>query len=116
MESKISIADVIVLAGSSAIEESAKNAGFDVKVSVSTGRGDATAEMTDAHSFAPLEPSADAFRNYIKDECASNAEEMMIDRAHLLGLSAPEMTVLLGGMRVLGTNFNNGKKVFLQKI
>ena len=117
MESKISIADVIVLAGSSAIEEAAKNAGFDVKVSVSTGRGDATAEMTDADSFAPLEPSADAFRNYIKDECASNAEEMMIDRAHLLGLSAPEMTVLLGGMRVLGTNFNNGKEgVFTENI
>ena len=117
MESKISIADVIVLAGSSAIEEAAKNAGFDVKVSVSTGRGDATAEMTDADSFAPLEPSADAFRNYIKDECVSNAEEMMIDRAHLLGLSAPEMTVLLGGMRVLGTNFNNGKEgVFTENI
>ena len=117
MESKISIADVIVLAGSSAIEEAAKNAGFDVKVNVSTGRGDATAEMTDADSFAPLEPSADAFRNYIKDECASNAEEMMIDRAHLLGLSAPEMTVLLGGMRVLGTNFNNGKEgVFTENI
>ena len=117
MESKISIADVIVLAGSSAIEEAAKNAGFDFKVSVSTGRGDATAEMTDAHSFAPLEPSADAFRNYIKDECASNAEEMMIDRAHLLGLSAPEMTVLLGGMRVLGTNFNNGKEgVFTENV
>ena len=61
--------------------------------------------MTDEDSFAPLEPSADAFRNFIKSECASNAEEMMIDRANLLGLSAPEMTVLIGGMRVLGTNF-----------
>ena len=66
--------------------------------------------MTDAHSFAPLEPLSDPFRNFIKDKYASKAEEMMVDRAHLLGLSAPEMTVLLGGMRVLGTNYNNGKQ------
>ena len=109
-DSGVSIADVIVLAGSTAIEEAASNAGFNINVDVSVGRGDATSEMTDAHSFAPLEPSADAFRNYIKDECISNAEEMMIDRAHLLGLTAPEMTVLLGGMRVLGTNFKNSKE------
>ena len=100
-----SMADVIVLAGSTGIEESASNAGFKVSVDVSVGRGDASPEMTDADSFAPLEPSADAFRNFIKEECASKAEEMMLDRAQLLGLSAPEMTVLIGGMRVIGTNF-----------
>ena len=108
-ESGASVADVIVLAGCTGIEEAASNAGFKVKVDVSVGRGDATAEMTDADSFAPLEPSADAFRNFIKEECASNAEEMMLDRAQLLGLSAPEMTVLIGGMRVIGTNFGGGK-------
>ena len=116
-DSGVSIADVIVLAGSTAIEEAASNAGFNINVDVSVGRGDATSEMTDAHSFAPLEPAADAFRNYIKDECISNAEEMMIDRAHLLGLTAPEMTVLIGGMRVLGTNFKNSKEgVFTDNI
>ena len=104
-----SMADVIVLAGSTGIEEAASNAGYDVNVDVSVGRGDATAEMTDADSFAPLEPSADAFRNFVKEECVSNAEEMMIDRANLLGLSAPEMTVLIGGMRVLGTNYGDSK-------
>ena len=104
-ESGASIADVIVLAGSTGIEEAASNAGFKVSVDVSVGRGDASPEMTDADSFAPLEPSADAFRNFIKEECASKAEEMMLDRAQLLGLSAPEMTVLIGGMRVIGTNF-----------
>jgi catalase-peroxidase len=104
-ESGASMADVIVLAGSTGIEEAASNAGFKVSVDVSVGRGDASPEMTDADSFAPLEPFADAFRNFIKEECASKAEEMMLDRAQLLGLSAPEMTVLIGGMRVIGTNF-----------
>ncbi|WP_073974112.1 catalase/peroxidase HPI [Erythrobacter donghaensis] len=98
----LSMADAIVLAGSAAVEKAAKDAGFDVEVPFLGGRGDATEEHTDAASFEPLEPFADGFRNYLKTKAQVRTEEMLIDRAHLLGLSIPEMTVLVGGMRALG--------------
>ncbi len=98
----LSMADAIVLAGSAAVEKAAKDAGFDVEVPFLGGRGDATEEHTDAASFEPLEPFADGFRNYLKTKAQVRTEEMLIDRAHLLGLSVPEMTVLVGGMRALG--------------
>jgi catalase-peroxidase len=104
---KVSMADLIVLGGCAAIEKAAKNAGHDIKVPFTPGRTDATQEQTDVHSFAVLEPQSDAFRNYHKNTAHSSAEEMMIDKAQLLRLTAPEMTVLVGGMRMLGTNFNN---------
>lgn len=104
-----SLADVIVLAGSVAIEKAAKAAGYDVRVPFSKGRGDSTAEMTDAESFEPLEPLADGFRNWLKKDYVVKPEEMLLDRAQLMGLTAPEMTVLLGGMRVLGTNYGGTK-------
>ncbi|RMC31349.1 catalase/peroxidase HPI [Paracoccus alkanivorans] len=103
-ETGASIADVIVLAGNLGIEKAAKAAGFDVTVPFAPGRGDATDAMTDADSFAPLEPLADGYRNWIKQDYAVSAEEMLLDRTQLLGLTAAEMTVLVGGMRVLGTN------------
>jgi catalase-peroxidase len=99
-----SVADVIVLAGNVGIEQAAKAAGLDVRVPFAAGRGDATDEMTDAESFAPLEPIHDAYRNWLKKDYAVSAEELMLDRTQLMGLTAPEMTVLIGGMRVLGTN------------
>ncbi|MDV6318275.1 catalase/peroxidase HPI [Chromohalobacter sp. HP20-39] len=99
-----SIADVIVLAGSVGIEKAAKTAGYDVRVPFLKGRGDASAEMTDGESFEPLEPLADGFRNWQKKDYVVKPEEMLLDRAQLMGLTGPEMTVLLGGMRVLGTN------------
>ena len=99
-----SVADVIVLAGNVGIEQAAKKAGVDVKVPFAPGRGDATAEMTDAESFEPLEPINDGYRNWQKAEYDVSAEELMLDRTQLLGLTAPEMTVLVGGMRVMGTN------------
>ncbi|MBJ6138099.1 catalase/peroxidase HPI [Marinobacter litoralis] len=99
-----SIADVIVLGGSVGIERAAKAAGYTVRVPFLKGRGDATDEMTDAESFEPLEPVADAFRNWLKKDYAVKPEELMLDRAQLMGLTAPEMTVLIGGMRMLGTN------------
>lgn len=99
---QLSMADAIVLAGSAAVEKAAKDAGFDVTVPFMGGRGDATEEHTDAASFEPLEPFADGFRNYLKTKAQVRTEEMLIDRAHLLGLSIPEMTVLVGGMRALG--------------
>jgi len=102
---KVSLADLIVLGGVAAIEKAAKDAGFTVTVPFTPGRTDATAEQTDAASFSVLEPKADAFRNYQKSKFAVSAEAMMIDRAQLLTLTAPEMTVLLGGMRVLGANY-----------
>lgn len=105
LQKKVSIADLIVLGGTAAIEKAAKDAGFDVKVPFSPGRGDATAEMTDAESFAVLEPLHDGFRNWLKKDYAVAAEELMLDRSQLLGLTAPEMTVLVGGMRVLGANY-----------
>ena len=116
-EFNISIADTIVLAGCTAVEEAASAAGVKVDVPFSPGRGDATDEMTDADSFAPLEPLADGYRNWIKKEYSSKAEEMMLDHTHLLGLSAPEMTALIGGMRVLGANYGGSEVgVFTDKI
>jgi catalase-peroxidase len=102
---KVSLADLIVLAGCAAVEKAAKNAGHDVTVPFALGRTDASQEQTDAASFAVLEPKADGFRNYQKTRYAVSAEELLIDKAQLLTLTAPEMTVLLGGMRVLNANF-----------
>ena len=101
----ISVADAIVLAGNVGIEQAAEKAGMSITVPFTPGRGDATTEMTDVESFEPLEPRADAYRNFVKDKYAVSAEEMMLDRTQLLGLTAPEMTVLIGGMRMLGTNY-----------
>jgi catalase-peroxidase len=103
-ESGASVADVIVLAGNVGIEQAAKAAGFDINVPFSPGRGDATDEMTDADSFEYLEPVHDGYRNWLKKDYVVSAEELMLDRTQLMGLTAPEMTVLVGGMRVLGTN------------
>ena len=108
-KSGASLADVIVLAGNVGVEQAAKAGGHDVKVPFSAGRGDATQENTDVESFAPLEPVADGFRNWLKKDYAVAPEELMLDRAQLLGLTAPEMTVLIGGMRAIGTNFGNTK-------
>jgi len=99
-----SVADVIVLAGNVGIEKAAAAAGFPTSVPFAPGRGDATPEQTDAESFAPLEPLHDGFRNWVKDNYVVTAEELLLDRAQLMGLTAPEMTVLIGGMRVLGSN------------
>ena len=109
LSKKVSMADLIVLGGTAAVEQAAKKAGFDVTVPFHSGRGDATAEMTDEESFNDLEPSNDAFRNFMKQEYTQKPEELMLDKAQLLGLTIPEMTVLLGGMRVLGTNFEGTK-------
>ena len=102
---QISLADLIVLGGCAGIEQAAKNAGYDIKVPFTPGRSDASQEQTDVESFSVLEPSADGFRNYINSRHTASAEEMLIDRAQLLALTAPELTVLIGGMRVLNTNF-----------
>lgn len=104
LNKKVSLADLIVLGGSAAIEQAAKNAGFDVTVPFSAGRGDATEDQTDVENFEVLEPIADGFRNYQKQEYSVASEELLVDKAQLLNLTAPEMTVLIGGMRVLGTN------------
>lgn len=106
---KVSIADLIVLGGCAGVELAAKNAGFDVSVPFTAGRTDATQDQTDIEAFEVLEPSADGFRNYVKRKYMATAEEMLIDRAQLLTLTAPEMTVLVGGMRVLNTNFGGSK-------
>jgi len=104
-----SVADVIVLAGNVGVEQAIKAAGFDITVPFSPGRGDATDDMTDVESFEPLEPVHDGYRNWLKKDYAVSAEELMLDRTQLMGLTAPEMTVLVGGMRVLGTNYGGTK-------
>jgi len=104
-----SVADVIVLAGNVGVEQAAKAAGFDVTVPFTPGRGDATVEQTDAESFAPLEPIHDGYRNWVKKEYIVSPEELLLDRTQLMGLTAAEMTVLIGGMRVLGTNYGGAK-------
>jgi len=101
---KVSLADLIVLGGAAAIEQAGKGAGHDVKVPFTPGRMDASQEHTDVHSFAPLEPTADGFRNYLRGKQRLSAEELLVDRAQVLTLTAPEMTVLVGGLRVLGAN------------
>ena len=106
---QVSLADLIVLGGCAGVEQAAKNAGYQMTVPFKPGRTDATQEQTDVTSFAVLEPHADAFRNYIKAKYAVTPEELMVDRAQLLTLTAPEMTVLLGGMRVLDTNFGQSQ-------
>jgi len=109
LSKKVSIADLIVLGGSAAVEKAAQEGGFDIKVPFHAGRGDALQEMTDVESFEVLEPTNDAFRNFMKSNYVVKPEELMLDNAQLLGLTATEMTVLIGGMRVLGTNFNGTK-------
>jgi catalase-peroxidase len=104
LRGSLSLADAIVLAGSAAVEKAAKDAGFNVAVPFTGGRGDATAEWTDVESFEVMEPKADAFRNYLATKHSVRTEELMLDRASLLGLSVPELTVLVGGLRVLGAN------------
>jgi len=106
---KVSLADLIVLGGCAAVEAAAKKAGTDVKVPFSAGRTDASVEQTDAHSFVPLEPAADGFRNYVRKEQEASAAGLLVDRANLLTLTAPEMTVLVGGLRVLGANFGQSQ-------
>jgi catalase-peroxidase len=106
---KVSLADLIVLGGSAAIEKATKDAGHDVKVSFAPGRMDASPEQTDANSFAPLEPTADGFRNYLRGRQLMAPEEALVDRAQLLTLTAPEMTALVGGLRVLGANTGQSK-------
>jgi len=106
---KVSLADLIVLGGCAAVEAAAKKAGHDVKVPFSPGRMDASQEQTDVHSFAILEPVADGFRNYVRKGQEASAPELLVDRANLMTLTAPEMTVLVGGMRALGANFGQSK-------
>lgn len=106
---KVSLADLIVLGGCAAVEKAAKNAGYEVTVPFTPGRTDATQEQTEIYSFAVMEPKADGFRNYMKAKYAVSAEEMLVDRAQLLTLSAPEMTVLVGGMRALNANFGQSQ-------
>tara|TARA_B110001452_G_C15208121_1_gene419096 strand:- start:750 stop:1700 length:951 start_codon:yes stop_codon:yes gene_type:complete len=103
----VSLADLIVLGGGVGIEKAAKAAGDKIKVPFIPGRGDATQDQTDIHSFDLLEPQADGFRNYVKGEYSLSSEEMLVDRANLMKITGPEMTVLLGGMRSMNTNFDN---------
>ncbi|MBV7441347.1 catalase/peroxidase HPI [Weeksellaceae bacterium TAE3-ERU29] len=109
LEKKVSIADLIVLGGTAAVEQAAKEAGVDITVPFAGGRGDATQEMTDVESFEDLEPLHDGYRNWVKKNYVVTPEEMLLDRTQLMGLTAPEMTVLIGGMRVLGTNHGGTK-------
>ncbi|NUS42551.1 MAG: catalase/peroxidase HPI [Mycobacteriaceae bacterium] len=106
---QVSFADLVVLGGSAAVEKAAKNAGFDIEVPFTPGRADATQEQTDVESFAAMEPSADGFRNYLGKGARAGAEYLLLDKANLLTLSAPEMTVLVGGLRVLGANHKQSK-------
>jgi len=106
---KVSLADLIVLGGTAAVEKAAHDGGVQITVPFADGRGDATAEMTDAESFAPLEPVHDGYRNWLKDDYIASAEELLLDRTQLMGLTAHEMTALVGGMRVLGTNHGGTK-------
>jgi len=106
---KISLADLIVLGGCAAVEKAAESAGHDITVPFTPGRMDALLEQTDGESFAVLEPVADGFRNYSKTKYTASAEELLLDKAHLLTLTAPELTVLIGGMRVLNVNYNQSK-------
>lgn len=106
---KVSLADLIVLAGCAGVEKSAKDAGYDIAVPFTPGRMDASQEQTDVNSMVVLEPAADGFRNYLKSKYTVSTEELLVDKARLLTLSAPEMTVLVGGMRVLNTNFDNSR-------
>lgn len=116
-ETGASIADLIVLAGNVGVEQAASAAGVEASVPFTPGRGDATEEMTDADSFADLEPIHDGYRNWLKQDYAVSAEELMLDRTQLMGLTAPEMTVLLGGMRVMGTNYGNSQHgVFTDRV
>ncbi|WP_026285297.1 catalase/peroxidase HPI [Thiomonas sp. FB-6] len=116
-QSGASVADLIVLAGNLGIEQAAQAGGFDITVPFAPGRGDATQEMTDVESFAVLEPIHDGFRNWLKKDYAVSAEELLLDRAQLMGLSAPEMTVLIGGLRVLGANHGGvGHGVFTGRV
>ncbi len=113
---KVSLADLIVLGGCAAVENAAKNAGHEVSVPFTPGRTDASEEQTDVESFEALEPLADGFRNYVKDKFSVGAEELLVDKAQLMTLTAPEMTVLVGGMRVLSTNFDqSGHGVFTKR-
>ena len=114
---KVSIADLIVLGGTAAVEKAAHDAGVSISVPFAPGRGDATDDQTDADSFDAMEPLADGFRNWVKEDYVVSPEEMMLDRTQLLGLTAPEMTVLVGGMRVLGTNHGGSKHgVFTDRV
>jgi catalase-peroxidase len=114
---KVSLADLIVLGGCAAVESAAKAAGYSVEVPFTPGRTDATQEQTDVEGLAYLEPLADGFRNYQKKSFTVMAEEMLVDRAQLLTLSAPEMTVLVGGLRVLGANYGQSKHgVFTKQV
>ena len=114
---QVSLADMIVLGGCAGVEQGAKNAGYVVIVPFTAGRTDATKEQTDTESFAVLEPIADGFRNYQRKRYTASSEELLIDKAQLLTLSAPEMTVLVGGMRVLGTNYDGSQHgVFTENV
>lgn len=114
---KVSIADLIVLGGTAAVEKAAQDAGVNIAVPFAAGRGDATEAQTDAESFAPLEPIHDGFRNWVKKDYGVQPEELLLDRAQLMGLTAPEMTVLIGGLRVLGTNHGGTQHgVFTDKV
>ncbi len=116
-EEGCSVADAIVLAGNLGIELAARAAGHDVSVPFAPGRGDASQDMTDVESFEVLEPVADGFRNWLKKDYVVKPEELLLDRAQLMGLTAPEMTVLIGGLRVLGSNYGGSKDgVFTDRV